>query len=120
MSLDCPAGRTFVVSNGCSWAVCIGAAGVPVALAEGSLSPLEFAAITRTVYSPPPVNPLRVSMYRSPAGVDWSISMLVAGSLVSCRDASNSSLPDLHWILKEVVDVSAEDQRTSSSVVRTL
>ena len=47
--------------------------------------------------------------------VDWSLSMLVAGSLLSCRDESNSSLPDFHWILNEVVDAASDmDQRTSS------
>ena len=41
--------------------------------------------------------------------------MVVAGSLESWRDESNSSLPDFHWILNEVVDAASdEDQRTSS------
>ena len=94
---------------------------MPNASADGPLSPLEFAALTRTVYSVRSVRPVSVSLYRLPDEVVCSSWMLVAGSLVSCRDESNSSLPDFHWILNEVVeDASDVDHRTSSSVVRML
>ena len=81
---------------------------------QGSLSPLAFAATTRTVYSVPSASSVRVAAYRSRAEVDCSLTMLVAGSLESCRDESYSSAPDFHWILNEVVDATSdEDQRTS-------
>ena len=38
--------------------------GVPVDSLDGSLSPLEFTAMTRTVYSVPLVRPVIVSLYR--------------------------------------------------------
>ena len=88
---------------------------MPVAVVEGSLSPLEFVAITRTVYSVPSASPVMMSTYRSPAEVDWSLSMLVAGSLESSRNESYSSAPDFHWILNAVIDAPKDvDQRTSS------
>ena len=87
--------------------------GVPVASADGPLYPFEFVAMTRTVYSVPSVSPVRVSAYLSPAEVDCSPTMLVAGSLEICLVESNSSRPDFHWILNAVVvAASDEDQRT--------
>ena len=59
-------------------------------------------------------------MYRSPAEVDCTLSMLVVGSAETCRDASNSSLPDFHWTLNIVIDESDDDHRTSSFCVSML
>ena len=76
--------------------------------------------MTLTVYSVPSVNPVRMTLYRSPADVDCTFTMLAVVLLETCRDESNISLPDFHWTLNEVVDASDDDQRTSSFSVSML
>ena len=76
--------------------------------------------MTLTVYSVPSVNPVRMTLYRSPADVDCTFTMLEIGLLESCRDESNSSLPDFHWTLNIVIEESDDDHRTSSFCVSML
>ena len=79
------------------------ACGVPVAPADGLLSPTALVARICTVYAVPSVKPVIVCLYRRPVSVDEAVTRLVAGSAAAWRDESYSWEPDFHWTVKPVV-----------------